>query len=367
MLRRDGEEVGQQTVELEPGDNEVRFEDTPGADAGAVMRYQATVTAPRNTVAENDVGYGAVAVEGPARVLVVEGAPGEAETLVAALNAGGVGTEVIGVGDIPDVQELITYAGIVMVDVDARTLTGDQIDHITTAVRDLGRGLVTIGGERSYGVGGYLESPLNDLLPVDSEIVDPLRRRTVAEVLSIDTSESMGACHCAGEAMGNAPAEGGINKTDISRAAAERTIAALSENDEVGVLAWNSSAEWVIELQTLPPADVIDRGLRSLQPLGQHRHPRLARRRRRGADRERRRAEAHHPVHRRLHGAGRDRGHGGGGRPAVRGARHHGVGAGDRRVARAGRCSRTSPRPATAASTPAPTSRTSRRSWPRKR
>ena len=95
-----------------------------------------------------------------------------------------------------------------------------------------------------------------------------MRRRTVAEVLSIDTSESMGACHCAGEAMGNAPAEGGINKTDISRAAAERTIAALSENDQVGVLAWNSSAEWVIELQTLPPADVIDRGLRSLQPSG---------------------------------------------------------------------------------------------------
>jgi Mg-chelatase subunit ChlD len=268
LLRRDGEEVGQQTVQLEPGNNEVRFEDTPGADAGAVMRYQATVTAPRNTVAENDVGYGAVAVEGPARVLVVEGSPGEAETLVAALDAGGVGTEVIGVGNIPDVQELITYAGIVMVDVDARTLTGDQVDHITTAVRDLGRGLVTIGGERSYGVGGYLESPLNDLLPVDSEIVDPMRRRTVAEVLSIDTSESMGACHCAGEAMGNAPAEGGINKTDISRAAAERTIAALSENDQVGVLAWNSSAEWVIELQTLPPADVIDRGLRSLQPSG---------------------------------------------------------------------------------------------------
>ena len=35
------------------------------------------------------------------------------------------------------------------------------------------------------------------------------------------------------------------------------------------MLAWNSSAEWVIELQQLPPADVVDRGLRSLQPFGQ--------------------------------------------------------------------------------------------------
>ncbi|MDQ3544441.1 MAG: VWA domain-containing protein, partial [Actinomycetota bacterium] len=266
VLRRDGLEIGRRTVDLVAGDNEVRFEDQPGTDAGAVMRYQATVTSPSNTVAENDVGFAAVAVEGPARVLVIEGSEGEADTLVAALHAGGVGTQVVGVGNIPDVQELITFAGMVTVDVDARVLTGDQIADITTAVRDLGRGLVTIGGERSYGVGGYLDSPLNDLLPVDSEIVDPMRRRTVAEVLSIDTSESMGACHCSDNAAGRP--EGGVNKTDISRAAAERTIAALAADDEVGVLAWNSSADWVIELQTLPPADVIDRGLRSLQPSG---------------------------------------------------------------------------------------------------
>ena len=62
---------------------------TPGADAGAVMRYQATVTAPRDAVAENDVGFAAVPVEGPARVLVVEGTAARPTTLVAALNAGG--------------------------------------------------------------------------------------------------------------------------------------------------------------------------------------------------------------------------------------------------------------------------------------
>jgi hypothetical protein len=78
----------------------------------------------------------------------------------------------------------------------------------------------------------------------------------------------MGACHCAGNGQMNAPDQGGVNKTDISRAAAERTISALSDNDEVGVLAWNSSAEWVIPLQALPSADVIDQGLRSLQPSG---------------------------------------------------------------------------------------------------
>lgn len=266
ILRRDGVEVDRQVVDLRAGTNDVTFQDQPGDEAGAVLRYEATVQASRNSIDENDNGFAAVAVEGPARVLVVEGTSGEADTLVAALNAGGVGTEVVGVGNIPRIDGLIAYAGIVLVDVDARTLTGEQIDDLTTAVRDLGRGLVTIGGERSYGLGGYRDSPLSDLLPVDSDILDPQRRRTVAEVLSIDTSESMGACHCSPNGAG--ATEGGTNKTDISRAAAERTIGALSASDEVGVLAWNSSAQWVVPLQALPSSEVIETGLRSLQPAG---------------------------------------------------------------------------------------------------
>jgi uncharacterized membrane protein len=268
VLRRDGVEVDRQQVALLPGENTVRFSDRAGVEAGAVLRYDVVVTVAGDSLPENDVGFAAVPVDGPARVLVVEGAEGEATTLVSALEAGNVGTEVVSPAEIPDLQELATFAGVVLVDVDARELTGADIDALTRAVRDLGRGLVTVGGARSYGVGGYRDSPLSDLLPVDSEVMDPKRRKTVAEVLSIDTSESMSACHCAGPNMDAARETGGPNKTDISRAAAERTIAALAETDEVGVLAWNSSAEWVIELQQLPAADVVDRGLRSLRPFG---------------------------------------------------------------------------------------------------
>jgi len=267
-LRRDGVEIGSQSVDLAVGENTVSFDDTGPSDAGAVLRYQAVVTSPGDTVAENDAGFAALPVDGPARVLVVEGSRGEADTLVAALEAAGVGSEIVGVADIPDVNELVTFAGIVLADVDARTLTGTQIDTLTTAVRDLGRGLVTIGGTQSYGVGGYRESPLSDLLPVDSEILDPQRRRTVAEVLSIDTSESMSACHCDGDDLSGQIVQGGVNKTDISRAAAERTISALAATDEIGVLAWNSTAEWVVPLQRLPAADVVEEGLRSLRPAG---------------------------------------------------------------------------------------------------
>ena len=255
-------------------------------------------------------------------------------------------------------QELITYAGIVLVDVDARTLTGAQIETLTTAVRDLGRGLVTIGGRQSYGVGGYRESPLSDLLPVDSEIIDPQRRKTVAEVLSIDTSESMARVPLPRGPDVGGPIEDGRRQQDrhLPRRgrAHDRRPRRHRRGRRAGV---ELSAEWVIELQQLPPADVVDR------------RPALAaavRRRRTSATRCDEAAEA-------LIASNAELKHiilftdgftdprliaddGGGGRPSCTRST-----ASRRRCSPPAkgppRCSRTSPSPATAASTPAPTSR----------
>lgn len=268
VLRRDGEDVGSQTVQLTAGTNVVTFTDNAGDTPAAVLRYQAIVSSAGDAQPKNDAAFAAVPVDGPARILIVEGSGGEADTIAAALQAGGVATDVIGPAELPDVQTLATYAGIVLVDVPASSLTGEQIESLTVAVRDLGGGLVTIGGTRSYGVGGYRESPLSDLLPVDSEILDPKRRKTVAEVLSIDTSGSMAACHCDDGVMNPSVSEGGVNKTDISRAAAERTIEALTQNDQIGVMAWTAGTDWVIDLQTLPSQAVIDEGLGRLRPDG---------------------------------------------------------------------------------------------------
>jgi len=268
VLRRDGTEVGTQTVNLVAGTNVVTFGDNAGSTPAAVLRYQAIVTSANDAQPKNDAAFAAVPVDGPAQVLIVEGTGGEGATLSAALNAGGVATVVVGPAELPAVQQLASYAGVVLVDVPASSFTGEQIEALTIAVRDLGRGLVTIGGTRSYGVGGYRDSPLSDLLPVDSEILDPKRRKTVAEVLSIDTSGSMANCHCDDGFTNPAGPAGGVNKTDISRAAAERTIEALTQNDQIGVMAWTAGTEWVIDLQTLPSQSVIDEGLGRLHANG---------------------------------------------------------------------------------------------------
>jgi uncharacterized membrane protein len=221
-----------------------------------------------DAVVENDRGFAAVQVEGPATVLIAEGTTGNAGGLAGALRSSGIGVDVVDAQALPPLDRLAGYQAVLLVDVDARSLAPEQVAALAASTRDLGHGLVTIGGDRSYGVGGYLGTPLEELLPVISEITDPRRRQSVAEVLAIDSSGSMGECHCAEGQAQSSRLPGGVEKTDIARAAAERAISALSEIDEVGVLAFNTQHEWLIDLQQLPAADVVREGLGAIRPSG---------------------------------------------------------------------------------------------------
>ncbi len=268
-LDEEGRTLETKPVDLRAGANDVTFSfDAP--DEG-VHRYRVQVQANGDAVAQNNTGYVASRIEGPATVLVVEGSPGEATTLVDALRSGKLTVEVVTPAALPPLDKLSTYTSTVLVDVDVHDLSTDQVATLTAATRDLGRGLVTVGGEHAYGLGGYRDSELEKILPVISEITDPKRRRSVAQVLAIDTSGSMGACHCAegsNGVMGGNSVTGGVNKTDISRSAAARSIDALSKDDEIGLLSVNSTENWVIDLQKLPSEDVIKDGLNQLHPSG---------------------------------------------------------------------------------------------------
>ena len=270
VLRRDSMEVDRRIVPLEAGENTVRFSDVAASDG--VLRYQVEIDGVDDAVDANDLGFAAVPVEGADRVLVVEGRSDQGDGLVAGLEAGGLPVDVVSPTSLPSIDELTRYTSVVLVDVDRRDLSDGQVADLTAAVRDLGRGLVVIGGTHAYALGGYRDSDLEQILPVVSEITDPLRRQTVAEVLAIDSSGSMGACHCDEEGLnglgGGNRIGGGVSKTAIARTAAARAIAALEATDEVGVLTMDASDRWVIDLQASPPQDVIDDGLAQVVPEG---------------------------------------------------------------------------------------------------
>lgn len=253
----DGREIVQD-VSLEPGRNEVTV-DVPSNSAGFEI-VSVSVEADFDTRPENDVSAGVYRVLGPARVAVVEGVSGEGEDLARALEAGGVTVDVR--ATVPSEQDLLAYDGVVLVNVDRPS--DAEATALSAYVEDLGRGLVVVGGDRSYGMGEYHESPIEAVLPVSSNPDDLIRRQPVAEVLVIDSSGSMGACHCR---EGNF-SEGGIPKTDIAKAGAAAAIDALSPEDSVGVLAVAGGADWILPLQQRPDAEAVEEALAPIAANG---------------------------------------------------------------------------------------------------
>src|SRR5262249_31037179 len=154
--------------------------------------FQAVVEPARDTLAENNVGYATLQVSGPPRVLLVEGDPGDAKYLAPALRAAGLTVE----GGAPsilggDVANLRQYDAIGLLNVPATGIGPDGLIALRSYVQDFGGGLVAIGGDRSFGVGAYRSTPLEDALPVTMDVRGRAAHASVLLELVIDVSGSM--------------------------------------------------------------------------------------------------------------------------------------------------------------------------------
>ena len=233
-----------------------------GAGRGGPLAVEAEILADWDRHGENNRAVGITRVEGEARIAVAESPArrGEGALLQSALEAAGLNARrVVGV---PSAEELAGYDGLVVVNLRIRAA---EAERLVSYVEDFGRGLVVVGGDRSFGMGDYHLTPLDSALPVSSDPDDLLRRQPVAEVLALDTSGSMGSCHCGGNAQ---RLEGGTPKTAIAREGASQAIGALTSGDQVGVLAFASGFDWTIPLGPRPDPETAAAALSTLTPEG---------------------------------------------------------------------------------------------------
>src|SRR4029453_16598872 len=130
--------------------------------------------------------------------------------------------------------ELSAYDALALVDVPKRAVQDRAQAAISAYVHDLGRGLLMIGGENSFGAGGWRRSPIEQALPVTIDIPTQLRLPPVSIVILIDVSGSRSA------------EENG--RTKISRAAegAQRIAALMRDDDELTVVLFSTQPERVI-------------------------------------------------------------------------------------------------------------------------
>ncbi|HET8797817.1 MAG TPA: vWA domain-containing protein, partial [Thermoanaerobaculia bacterium] len=96
----------------------------------------------------------------------------------------------------------------------------------------------------SFASGGYFRSPLEPLLPVSMELRREHRKLNMAIVIAMDRSGSMGM-----------PAGGGRTKMDLANLSAAVVLSMLSPQDELGVVAVDSSAHIIADLEPIEGRD----------------------------------------------------------------------------------------------------------------
>ncbi len=270
-LYADGGLVATKRLDLQAGSNQVSFLVTP-KEAG-FHTFRAVVEAARNTFSENDRADSNTIVKGEPRILVLAGDDKVATELVAALKTEHQQVDSAVPEALPaDLAGLATYDSIVLVDVPRTRLSDDQMAALQVYVRDLGKGLVMIGGPKTFGAGGFQKTPIEESLPVDMGVRDQQKQPDIALVVVIDKSGSMDACHCNsfnnGVPGGAGAGIAGVRKVDIGKEAILRAAAAMTARDQLGIVAFDDAAHWVVKTQPLGGISDLQGAVAGIQPLG---------------------------------------------------------------------------------------------------
>ncbi len=130
-------------------------------------------------------------------------------------------------------SDLQNYELLVLSNVPATSLTQQQMEITRTYVQELGGGFIMLGGEQSFGLGGYYKSSLEEILPVRSDFEKEKETPSLGMVLVIDKSGSM-----SGE------------KIEMAKSAARSAAELLGRRDKLGVLAFDGETYVISEMQS---------------------------------------------------------------------------------------------------------------------
>ncbi|MEX0866562.1 MAG: VWA domain-containing protein, partial [Pirellulales bacterium] len=182
-------------------------------------------------------------VRGKGRVLFIENAdsPGEFDYLIERLRAADILADVRTTAQpFATLADLQSYDTVVLANVPR--ISGDQADvlfsdeQVEALVRntEMGCGLVLLGGPDSFGAGGWANTRLEEVSPIDFQVKNAKVVPSGALALVVDKSSSMSG-----------------DKIAMCRRAAIEAVRVLSAKDHVGVVAFDGQASWVMPMQQI--------------------------------------------------------------------------------------------------------------------
>ena len=221
-------------VELKPGTN-VKAVSLPVGTRGT-HEFEAVFVPDdpgQDSLSQNNRAGAVTVVAGPGYVLVADTDGAAARVILGALHRAGIEATYVHAGNLPrSLPKLLDIDAIVLADTDASNFSFDQQEMLCRYVTEMGGGLVMTGGPNSFGAGGWIGSPVAEILPVD---LDPPQKKQMpkgALVLIMHACEMPRGNHW-------------------GKKVAIAAVQSLSRLDLVGVLdyAWNAGdSNWVFPL-----------------------------------------------------------------------------------------------------------------------
>ncbi|HYE91555.1 MAG TPA: VWA domain-containing protein, partial [Terriglobales bacterium] len=256
-LFRNGEFLGSQVVRLNTGKNVFSYRQA--LDNSGIHVYQAALEVDGDTIEDNNRAVGTVVVRGKPQVLLAEKDKAQAQSLAAALRSQNMDVTVVEAAQIPkDMAGLQKYDGVVLSNVSSLKLAKPQMALIRDYVRDHGGGLMMLGGDESFGLGGYYRTPIEEALPVTMEVKQKVEIPSLAVVVSIDRSGSM--------AM--ATGDEKITKLDLAKEAAHLVVDLLDERNEVGIQSWDTEFIWDAAIRAAKDKNAIHHAIATIKAGG---------------------------------------------------------------------------------------------------
>ena len=130
----------------------------------------------------------------------------------------------------PEELSIPVTADAVILRGSASRFSSSQLEALRAFV-DRGGGLLMTGGASSFGLGGWFRTPVEDVLPVGSDLQAEVEVPLVSMVMVIDRSLSM--------------ASGSPSKMSLAQRGAAEVVDLAFERDELGLLAFSDTAEWI--------------------------------------------------------------------------------------------------------------------------
>lgn len=245
----------QENVSLQAGSNSFIFQDTRKKQGFA--EYKAVIIPEKDTINVNNEYSAFTEAGGAERVLLIEGIKNESKEFQKLLSSANVKFEVVAAKAAPaSLDSMNRYKCIIMENTSAENLPAGFIDSLGSYVKDYGGGFIAIGGKKSFALGSYKDTPIEDVLPVNMDISQEKKIPEMAMVMVIDKSGSMQSD------------DAGNSKLEMAKDAAASAVDNLRDTDSVGIISFDDKYGWNVNIQKANDKEDIKSGIYGIKDGG---------------------------------------------------------------------------------------------------